>query len=92
MPSTGLVTLVTGAAGNLGSAVARTFRQAGHRLVLVDRSPDRLEGKFPDLAGSPDCLLAGSVDLAVPDSIGRVVGSAVQRLGRVDVLVHTVGA
>ena len=41
------VVIVTGAAGNLGSAVARAFQATGANLVLVDRKPDRLPSLFP---------------------------------------------
>jgi NADP-dependent 3-hydroxy acid dehydrogenase YdfG len=36
------VVIVTGAAGNLGSAVARAFQAAGAKLVLVERAADRV--------------------------------------------------
>ena len=41
------VAVVTGAAGNLGSAVARAFQAAGANLVLVDHEPNRLPNLFP---------------------------------------------
>ncbi|MGQ9467883.1 MAG: SDR family NAD(P)-dependent oxidoreductase [Anaerolineae bacterium] len=85
------VVMVTGAAGNLGSAVARAFRAAGARLVLVDRAPDRLPVLFPDLADSPDHYLVTSVDLTNADAAEEVVAESLRRLGRMDVLVHTVG-
>ncbi len=85
------VVMVTGAAGNLGSAVARAFRSAGARLVLVDRAPDRLPALFPELADSPDHYLATGADLTDPDAAQAVVREALNRFGRIDVLVHTVG-
>ncbi|MGQ9710774.1 MAG: SDR family NAD(P)-dependent oxidoreductase [Anaerolineae bacterium] len=85
------VVMVTGAAGNLGSAVARAFGAAGARLVLVDRAPDRLPVLFPDLADSPDHYLVTSVDLTNADAAEEVVAESLRRLGRMDVLVHTVG-
>ena len=51
------VVIVTGAAGNLGQAVARTFLAAGAKLVLTDRAPNRLPTLFPNLVGSPDHVL-----------------------------------
>ncbi|MBC7227572.1 MAG: SDR family oxidoreductase [Thermoflexales bacterium] len=86
------VVMITGAAGNLGSAVARAFRAAGARLILVDRAPDRLPALFPDLADSPDHYLATSVDLTDPDVAEATVREALRRRGRIDVLVHTVGS
>ena len=87
----GQVALVTGSAGNLGRAVAAAFGAAGGRLVLADRSPDKLPALYPALADDPDHWLAGGVDLGDPDGAARLVAEAESRLGRVDILVHTVG-
>jgi NAD(P)-dependent dehydrogenase (short-subunit alcohol dehydrogenase family) len=87
----GQVVMVTGAAGNLGSAVARAFQAAGARLVLVDRAPDRLQGLFPDWVDSPDHYLATSVDLTDAGAVEAMVAEAVKRFGRIDVLVNTAG-
>lgn len=85
------VVIVTGAAGNLGSAVARAFQAAGARLVLVDRAADRLPRLFPDWVDSPNHFLATSVDLTNADAVERMVDETVKRFGRVDVLVNTAG-
>jgi len=85
------VVIVTGAAGNLGSAVARAFQAAGAKLVLVDRAADRLQRLFPDLVDSPNYFLATSVDVTDPDAVEAMVDEALKRFGRVDVLVNTVG-
>ena len=85
------VVIVTGAAGNLGSAVARAFQAAGAKLVLVDRASDRLPRLFPELADSPDHFLATAVDLTDADAVARMAEEAVSRLGRIDVLVNAAG-
>jgi NAD(P)-dependent dehydrogenase (short-subunit alcohol dehydrogenase family) len=85
------IALVTGAAGNLGLAVARAFQRSGARLVLVDRAPDRLPLLFPELAASPDHWLATSVDLGDASAAQFVVDEVVKRCGRIDVLANTVG-
>jgi len=85
------VAIVTGAAGNLGSAVARAFQAAGANLVLVDHKLDRLPDLFPELAGSPDHLLATSVDLTDEGAVQEMVDAALGRFGPVDVLVNTAG-
>jgi NAD(P)-dependent dehydrogenase (short-subunit alcohol dehydrogenase family) len=86
------VVIITGAAGNLGSATARLFQQFGAKTVPVDRSPDRVREAFKDLAGSPDHLLAGGVDLSDAASLGKLVEQTLAKFGRVDALVNTVGA
>jgi len=85
------VAIVTGAAGNLGRAVARTLQAAGAKLVLVDRAPDRLPELFPDLVASPLAYLATSVNLTDASAVGAMVDEALKRFGRIDVLVNTAG-
>jgi NAD(P)-dependent dehydrogenase (short-subunit alcohol dehydrogenase family) len=85
------VAIITGAVGNLGQAVAEAFRQRGAKTVLVDRGEDRLRAAYPQLVGARDHLLAGGVDAGSPESVGRMASAALQRFGRIDVLVNTVG-
>ncbi len=85
------VILITGAAGNLGRAVARMLVDSGARLVLVDRSPDRLPALFPDLADSPRHYLACPVDLRDEAAVGAMVAESVRRFGRIDGVVNAVG-
>lgn len=85
------VVIITGAVGNLGFATARVFQTAGHQTVLVDRSQDRLQSMFPDLANSSDHLMVGGIDLTDAISIRQMIEQVLPRMGRIDVLVNTVG-
>jgi len=86
------VIIITGATGNLGSATAHAFQVAGQRTVLVDRSQERLRETFAGLADSSQHFLASGVDLSEPVSLGKLVVDTLARFGRIDALVHTVGA
>lgn len=88
---TGRVVVVTGAAGNLGVAVARAFQNAGASLALVDRSSDRLPRLFPDLANSPNHLFTPPTDVTDSDSVADAVEKIINRFGRIDALINTVG-
>ncbi len=77
--------------GNLGTATARLFQQAGAKTVLVDRSHDRVREAFKDIADSPDHLLTGGIDLSDAASLGKLLEQALGKFGRVDALVNTVG-
>ncbi len=85
------VAIITGAAGNLGAAVARAFRSAGAKLALIDLSSDRFPNLFPDLAQSPDCFFAPPTDGADPGAVALAVDEIKRRFGRIDVLINTVG-
>jgi NAD(P)-dependent dehydrogenase (short-subunit alcohol dehydrogenase family) len=85
------VVMVTGAAGNLGGAVARAFLAANAHLVLVDHAPDRLPALFPELAGSARHFLATSVDLTVAEDVQAMVDETLKRFERIDVLVNVAG-
>jgi NAD(P)-dependent dehydrogenase (short-subunit alcohol dehydrogenase family) len=88
---TGKVTVVTGAAGNLGQAVAQAARRAGARCVLVDRSPDRLARLYSDATASNDLVLAGGFDLADAEQAQRLADTVMQRCQRIDILVNAIG-
>jgi NAD(P)-dependent dehydrogenase (short-subunit alcohol dehydrogenase family) len=86
----GLVCLITGASGTLGTAIARRMRREGAELLLVGRSPERLAKLARTLAaedGSTGGLELVTVDLAAADAAERVA-LAVGRRGRLDVLVN----
>lgn len=83
------VVLVTGAAGNLGQAVAQTLIQLGARCVLADRSRERLASLYP--SQGENVLLVGDTDFTDEVAVSRVAEQAQQRFGRVDALVNTIG-
>jgi NAD(P)-dependent dehydrogenase (short-subunit alcohol dehydrogenase family) len=88
---TNQVAIVTGAAGNLGNAVAHAFDAAGAKLALVDHGADRLRAQFPNMVDSPRYFLAESIDVNQPDAVDKVVREAMARFGQIDILVNTVG-
>ncbi len=88
---TGQVIMITGATGNLGSVLSRTFQAHGAKLALVDRGEDQLKQTFPDLVSSPDYLLVVCADLMDEDSVEASVRQVIQHFGKIDVLVNTVG-
>ncbi|MHB2018801.1 MAG: SDR family NAD(P)-dependent oxidoreductase [Candidatus Xenobia bacterium] len=70
------VVLITGASRGLGREIARQFAARGARLVLVAR------GGVPDI---PDAL---TLTADVGEDAERIVEAAVQRFGRIDVLIN----
>ncbi|MFN2645433.1 MAG: SDR family oxidoreductase [Burkholderiales bacterium] len=75
--------MLTGAAGNLGRAVAAAFAEAGDDLVLLDLKPRALEDN--------DRRLYIAADLLQPQSVQAAVDKAMQRFKRIDVLCNIAG-
>ena len=86
----GRVAIVTGAAGNLGRATAAALRAAGAKTVLVDASKEHLQQAYPGTQ-DPDRLLHGGIDLTDEQGAHSIATAAVDRFGRIDLLVNTVG-
>lgn len=82
--------LITGAAGNLGRALAWALAQRGWRLALLDRDAGALEALAATLPGQGHVLLAG-VDLTDADACSAAVVEAMARLGGISAVAHTVG-
>lgn len=85
------IVVITGVAGNLGTAVARAFAVAGARVALVDRSPERLFKLLPEIAGAPDHFVAPPTDVTEADSVMASIDAIHKHFGRIDVLVNTAG-
>jgi len=86
----GKVVMVTGAAGNLGAAVAASFAALGARLALLDHSAERL-GRTRDDLDLPSPTLLLPTDLTSTDSVAAAADRTVAQLGRVDVLANIAG-
>ena len=82
------VILVTGAGRGLGTDIAREALAAGHQVVATGRRPDEVE---KTLGGPQDNLLVTQLDVTNPEDAEAAVRSAVDRFGRIDVLVNNAG-
>ena len=80
----GKVILITGAAGNLGRAVAETFADRGASLVLADYSQEGLDSLVQE--GHKV-----QVDLTDEGSVARMVEQVIDSQGQIDVLANIAG-
>jgi NAD(P)-dependent dehydrogenase (short-subunit alcohol dehydrogenase family) len=88
----GRVACITGAAGDIGSAVARAFAAEGVHLALLDRNGPGLAALARQLRESGTVVSAAAVDLSQPDEvIAGVAEVLAPHGGRVDVLINNAG-
>lgn len=85
------VAIVTGASSGLGRAIALRFADAGAHVVASDVRPDPREGGTPtgELLGDRGIHL--DADASSAADLDRLVTTAVERFGRLDVMVLNAG-
>ena len=89
---TGKVTLITGATGGVGRAVATAFHSAGAQLALVSRSHDRLENLAAKVGLDDTGCILREADLRDPAQAERVVAETVSCFGRLDIVLNLIGS
>jgi NAD(P)-dependent dehydrogenase (short-subunit alcohol dehydrogenase family) len=86
----GKVALVTGAAQGIGLAIVKQFLAAGARVVLNDRTPDRVAAAIRRLGAQPN-LFAAAADVVHRAEVEAMVASAADKFGRLDIVVNNAG-
>ena len=81
------VWLITGAGRGMGVDIAQAALAAGHRVVATARDAENVIAAVGDHAD----LLAVSLDITDAESIDTAVNAAIDRFGRIDVLVNNAG-
>ena len=87
----GKTVMITGASSGIGKAAATKIAQAGGRVLLVARTPEKLEetkAEIEEKGGRADIYQA---DVADMDSCDRLVSKVLADHGGVDILVNNAG-
>ena len=87
----GKVVVITGASSGLGEATARLLCAHGASIVLGARRVDRLLSLADELTGRGGKALPVETDVTQYGEVKRLVDTAVQRFGRIDVMINNAG-
>jgi NAD(P)-dependent dehydrogenase (short-subunit alcohol dehydrogenase family) len=80
--------LITGGGRGMGVEFARAALAAGHTVVATGRNPDTVRSAV----GEHENLLVTALDVTDPHSAEDVAAAAIERFGRIDVLVNNAGS
>src|SRR3954453_17515401 len=85
------VTIITGASSGLGAATARYLAARGATVVLGARRSARIEALADELKYAGAKALARTTDVTDRAQVKALVNAAVERFGRVDVMLNNAG-
>jgi len=87
----GKVVVITGASSGLGAATARLLSAEGASVVLGARRVDRIQSLADELNAKGGKALAIATDVTHVEQVKKLVDSAVQKFGRIDVMINNAG-
>lgn len=87
----GKVALITGASQGLGKALALAFAREGASVVINSRGEEGVRPVAEEIEALGGEVLALAADVSNTADVKRLVEAAVERFGRVDVLVNNAG-
>ena len=85
------VAVVTGGNGGIGLAMAQGLAQAGARIAVVGRNPDKLQAAVADLRGRGAQASTYAVDVCDEAAVAGLMAQVVADFGRIDILVNNAG-
>src|SRR6201987_4734038 len=85
------VVVITGASSGVGEATARLLAGNGAKVVLGARRKDRIDALVRDITAKGGCALGFKTDVTKREDVEALVKGAVDRHGRIDVIVNNAG-
>jgi NAD(P)-dependent dehydrogenase (short-subunit alcohol dehydrogenase family) len=85
------VVLVAGGSSGLGRAIAEAFAAAGAKVVIAGLEPDAVEQTAAEMGAECGEVLGIQTDVTRQEDVDRLFAQALQRFGRLDVLVNCAG-
>jgi 3-oxoacyl-[acyl-carrier protein] reductase len=83
--------VVTGGSKGIGRGIAETFAAAGVNVVITARTQRDIDAAVAELADQPGTVSGVAADVTSPDDCRRVVATAVERHGALDIVCANAG-
>lgn len=83
--------VITGASSGLGEAAARLLAEKGAKVVLAARRTDRIAALAAEINAQGGEAIALATDVTRAEDMQKLVDTAIQQWGRIDVLINNAG-
>ncbi len=84
----GRVALITGGNGGIGRVIALAFREAGARVVVTGRNPDKNQAMGQELGDTESVL---PLDVYDEEAVEHTIRLVIERFGQLDILINNAG-
>ena len=88
---TGKVIVITGASSGMGEATARDLAAKGAKIAVGARRKDRLDALVKEIQDAGGEAVAVETDVSKRDDVQKLVDTAKETFGRVDVIFNNAG-
>ena len=85
------VVVITGASSGIGRALAMEYASRGMNIVMAARNPVRLEEAVREVEKKGGHALGVATDVSVEADCRHLVDQAIDKFGRIDILINNAG-
>jgi len=85
------VAIVTGGGGGIGGAIVQRFAREGAKLAVADINPQAAQARVKEVADRGSDAIAITSDVTNKKSVQDMVTAALDRWGKIDILVNVAG-
>ncbi|MEZ0123506.1 MAG: SDR family NAD(P)-dependent oxidoreductase [Candidatus Reddybacter sp.] len=85
---TGKVAIITGGNGGLGLGIARGLAEAGAKVAVVGRNPDKIDNAVKVLEADGATAYGVQCDVSKEDDVNNMVAAVAEHYGRIDILFN----
>jgi short-subunit dehydrogenase len=83
--------VITGASSGIGQGAARRLAELGASLVLCSRRQERLQELAAEICDAGGTAIVAAGDVTDTETLDRIVATATQHLGGIDILINCAG-
>lgn len=87
----GRIAIVTGAGSGFGEGIARLFSKEGAKVIVADIRGDRADRVAQEISSGGGTAIASNTDVTKNDQVAAMVKLALDRWGRLDIIVNNAG-